>query len=112
LSTVLTCIATNMMSADQYIAIVVPGEIFKDAYKERGINANVLSRVLESSATMTSSFFFWNTCGAFMMVALGVSPWFYVPFAFVNWLSPIIEVIYAYLGFAIFPIDENEEVAT
>lgn len=108
LATVLTCIATNMMSADQYIAIVVPGEIFKDAYKERGINATVLSRVIESSATMTSSFFFWNTCGAFMMAALGVSPLLYVPFAFVNWLSPIIEVIYAYLGFAIFPLDEEQ----
>ncbi|MBN4074343.1 MAG: Na+/H+ antiporter NhaC [Alkaliphilus sp.] len=108
LSTVLTCIATNAFTADQYIAIVVPGEMFKDAYKERGINANVLSRVLESSATMTSSFFFWNTCGAFMMATLGVSPWLYVPFAFVNWLSPIIEVIYAYVGFAIFPLDEEQ----
>ncbi|MGV8145433.1 MAG: Na+/H+ antiporter NhaC [Alkaliphilus sp.] len=108
LSTVLTCIAMNVLAADQYLAIVVPGEMFKDAYKERGINANVLSRVLESSATMTSSFFFWNTCGAFMMATLGVSPWLYIPFAFVNWLSPIIEVIYAYFGFAIFPLDEDE----
>lgn len=72
-------------------AIIFPGEMYADEYKRRNIYAKVLSRTLEESGTLTSALIPWNTCGAFfLMGALGVSPFVYLPFAILNWLNPII----------------------
>jgi len=101
LSTIISCIAVNILAADQYLSIVLPGRLFKDEYARRGLAPKNLSRALEGGGTVTSALIPWNTCGAFMMATLGVSPLAYLPYAFLNLLIPVINVVYGYLGFSI-----------
>lgn len=101
LATVVSSIFLNAATADQYLAIIFPARMFKDAYKERDIDLKVLSRTLEDAGTLTSPLFPWNTCGAFIASALGVSPFAYLPYAILNWLNPLIAVIYGYTNFNI-----------
>lgn len=101
LATVLTSIAINILAADQYLAIVIPGRMYKDAYDEAGLEPRLLSRTLEDAGTMTSSLIPWNTCGAYMSSVLLVSPLAYAPYAFLNLLNPVIAVIYGYTGISI-----------
>jgi NhaC family Na+:H+ antiporter len=97
-ATVGSTVATNVVTADQYIAIVLPGRMFKGAYQKRGLAPVVLSRSLGDSATVTSALIPWNSCGAFMAATLGVATMAYAPFTFFNLLSPLISVVLAFLG--------------
>ncbi|SDB42878.1 transporter, NhaC family [Flavobacteriaceae bacterium MAR_2010_188] len=94
-STVASCLALNVTASDQYLAIVVPGKMFKQAYKDRGLAPENLSRTLEDSGTVTSVLVPWNTCGAYQSGVLGVSVSEYFFFAIFNWLSPIMTLIFA-----------------
>lgn len=97
-TTAATCIFCNFTMSDQYLAIVVPGRMFKEKYEEEGLHLKNLSRVLEDTGTLTSSLVPWSTCGAFMYATLAVHPFAYLPFAFLNLINPIVSVIYGYLG--------------
>ena len=107
LVTVLSCLFVNILCADQYLGIALPGKMFKDAYAERGLAPRNLSRALEDSGTVTSALVPWNTCGATMAGFLGVSTFAYAPFAFFNILSPIVSVIYGFTGFSIMTLEED-----
>ena len=104
-TTVVTCIGTNALAADQYIAIALPGRMFSGAYERHGLSRLNLSRTLEDSATLTSPLIPWNTCGAYMSATLGVATLSYAPFAFFNLLCPLIAIIYGFTGFALKPAD-------
>ena len=104
-ATVVTCLGTNILAADQFIAVALPGRMFRNEYERRGLSRLNLSRTLEDSATLTSVFVPWNTCGAYMSATLGVATLSYAPYAFFNMLCPVIAVIYAYTNFAIRPAD-------
>ncbi|TGK17235.1 Na+/H+ antiporter NhaC [Leptospira fluminis] len=97
-STVCTCLGTNVLCADQYLAIVVPGKMFHEAFVKKGIDPRNLSRILEDSGTMTSALVPWNSCGSFMSAALGVPTAVYFPFAFLNLLSPLLSLITGWTG--------------
>src|SRR5512145_430300 len=97
-ATVGSTVATNVVTADQYIAIVLPGRMFKGAFAKRGLAPVVLSRSIGDSATVTSALIPWNSCGAFMAATLGVATVAYAPFTFFNYLSPLISVAMAFLG--------------
>ncbi len=97
-ATLATCIGMNLLAADQYLAIVIPGRMYREAYEEQGLAPKNLSRALEDSGTLTSVLIPWNTCGAFMIATLGLDPWTYVPFCFVNLLNPLISSIYGFTG--------------
>jgi Na+:H+ antiporter, NhaC family len=97
-ATVGSTVVTNAVTADQYIAIVLPGRMFKGAFQKRGLAPVVLSRSLGDSATVTSALIPWNSCGAFMAATLGVATLAYAPFTFFNLLSPLISVALAFLG--------------
>lgn len=94
-STVASCLALNVTASDQYLAIVVPGKMFKKAYEERDLAPENLSRTLEDSGTVTSVLVPWNTCGAYQSGVLGVPVVDYFVFAIFNWLSPIMTLIFA-----------------
>jgi NhaC family Na+:H+ antiporter len=100
-STAGTCIFFNLTASDQYLAIVVPGRMYADTYKERGLKPEVLSRTLEDSGTVTSVLVPWNTCGATQSSVLGVSTWAYAPYCFFNIISPLMTVLFAYLNIKI-----------
>ncbi len=100
-----SCIGMNVVAADQYIAVVLPGKMFKAEFQKRNLDARNLSRVLEDSGTMTSALVPWNTCGAYMAATLGVATVAYLPFAFFNLLSPFVTVLYGYTGFKILRLE-------
>jgi NhaC family Na+:H+ antiporter len=97
-TTVVSCIGMNAVASDQYISIVIPGRMYKDAFEERGLHPKNLSRALEDSGTLTSPLIPWNSCGAFMWATLGVYPLAYLPYAFLNLLTPIVSIIYGFTG--------------
>jgi NhaC family Na+:H+ antiporter len=100
-STVGTCLAFNILASDQYIAIVVPGKMYTDAYKDHGLAPENLSRTLEDAGTVTSVLIPWNTCGVAQSGILGVATLAYAPFCIFNWVSPIMSLIVAGLGYKI-----------
>jgi len=102
-TTVLTCIGINVLAADQFIAVALPGRMYKDEYVRRGLDRLNLSRTLEDSATLTSALIPWNTCGAYMSATLGIATISYAPFAFFNLLCPLIAIIYGFANVALKP---------
>ncbi|MBO9491393.1 Na+/H+ antiporter NhaC [Endozoicomonas sp. G2_1] len=106
-STVATCIGTNSLTADQYIAIVMPGRMYKEEYQRRGLHPVVLSRTLEDSATITSPLMPWNTCGAYMYGVLGLASFEYLAYCFFNIINPILAVIYGFIGYNIKQLANN-----
>jgi len=107
-ATILTCFGVNVLASDQYMAIVVPGRMFRRAYLERRLHPKNLSRALEDSGTVTSALIPWNTCGAQMATVLGVATVAYAPYAFLNWLCPLISIVYGFTGISIARISEQE----
>ena len=100
-TTVGTCVGMNTLTADQYIAIVLPGRMFKVEYRRRGLHEKNLARVLEDAGTITSPLVPWNTCGAYMAATLGVPTLAYLPFCFFNLINPVVSLFYGFTGFRI-----------
>ena len=94
-STVASCLALNLTASDQYLAIVVPGKMYAQAYKDKGLAPENLSRTLEDSGTVTSVLVPWNTCGAYHSGVLGVDTLHYAGYAIFNWLSPFMTLLFA-----------------
>ncbi len=107
-ATVVTCFSSNVVGCDQYMSIIIPARMFNEEYKRRGLHPKVLSRTLEDAGTMTSPLVPWNTCGAFMTVTLGVATFDYLPFAFLAILSPFIALFYAFTGWTIQYVTQEE----
>ncbi|WP_034756316.1 Na+/H+ antiporter NhaC [Rossellomorea vietnamensis] len=107
-STVVSCFATNASCSEQYISVVVPSRMYANAYKEKGLHSKNLSRALEDGGTLTSVFIPWNTCGVFILGTLGVHAFEYAPYAVLNFIVPIISIIYAFTGFTITKLSETE----
>jgi NhaC family Na+:H+ antiporter len=109
-STALTCIGFNVTASDQYLAIVVPGRMFADTYRKRGLCPENLSRTLEDSGTVTSVLVPWNTCGATQSSVLGVATILYLPYCFFNLISPLMTMAYAYLNLKITKCEPPTEI--
>lgn len=108
LLTVVTCIATNLLCADQYVAIVVPGRMYKEIYEDRRLKNKNLSRVLEDAGTMTSGLIPWTTCGAYMAGTLGVATLVYMPYCFLNLCNPLVSIFYGFTGISMEKMTEEE----
>jgi len=107
--TIFSCFGMNILASDQYLAIIVPGRMYRGAYLKRGLHPKNLSRALEDSATLTSPLIPWNTCGAYMSTVLGVSCFTYLPFAFLNLASPLISMFYGFTGITIEKIEDDPD---
>lgn len=101
LTTCLSSFACNLLLADQYMAIVLPGRMYQSAYAERGLHPRMLSRCLEDVGTITSVLVPWNSCGAFHANLFGVSTLAYAPYAFLNWINPIVSIVITYMGIGV-----------
>lgn len=110
-STAATCVFFNITTSDQYLAILVPGRMYADVYKKRGLKPENLSRTLEDSATVTSVLVPWNTCGATQASVLGVATLTYAPYCFFNIISPLMTILYGYLKIGIHYYEKEEELA-
>ncbi|MBJ2173238.1 sodium:proton antiporter [Aureibaculum sp. A20] len=100
-ATVVSCLGLNIVASDQYLAIVIPGKMFKKAYEDKGLAPENLSRTLEDSGTVTSVLIPWNTCGAYQSSVLGVGVGEYFIYAIFNWLSPFMTLLFAALNIKI-----------
>lgn len=96
-----TAIGTNIVAPDQYLSIVVPGRMYRQAYRDAGLHPKNLSRALEDAGTLTSPLIPWNSCGAYMYATLGVFPFAYLPWAFLNLLNPLVSALYGWTGWTI-----------
>jgi NhaC family Na+:H+ antiporter len=112
MTVILSCIGINIVAADQYIAIVLPGKMYRAEFARRGIEAKNLSRVIEDSGTLTSPLVPWNTCGAYMASTLGVATLAYLPFAFFNLINPLVSIVYGFTGFTITRIEDAPQPET
>jgi Na+:H+ antiporter, NhaC family len=101
LSVVATCLGLNVIAGDQYVAVVLPSRVFRVVFARRGLAPRMLSRTVEDTGTVTSVLVPWNSCGAYMTGVLGVSTMQYLPYAFFNYLNPLVAVAYALTGFRI-----------
>ena len=110
-STVISCLGLNVIASDQYLAIVIPGKMFKKAYEDKGLAPENLSRTLEDSGTVTSVLIPWNTCGAYQSSVLGVGVGEYFIYAIFNWLSPFTTLLFAALNIKIKQISGKLETA-
>ena len=106
-STATTGVMLNVAIADQYLCILLTGNMFKDVYDKEGYERRLLSRATEDSATVTSVLVPWNTCGMTQSTVLGVSTMTYLPYCFFNILSPLMSIAVAGLGYKIFRKEES-----
>ncbi|MBN2892087.1 MAG: Na+/H+ antiporter NhaC [Bacteroidales bacterium] len=107
-STAFTCIFFNITASDQYISIVVPGKMYASTFKKMDLKPEVLSRTLEDAGTVTSVLVPWNTGGATQARVLGVPTLDYLPYAFFNYLSPLMSILVAYLNIKIRRISDKK----
>ncbi|MDH4057344.1 MAG: Na+/H+ antiporter NhaC [Cyclobacteriaceae bacterium] len=111
-STAVTCLFFNVTASDQYMAIAVPGRMYADTYRKRGLKPEVLSRTLEDSGTVTSVLVPWNTCGATQAGVLGIATVAYAPYCFFCIISPFMTIAFAYLNIKIRRLDNEGENTT
>ena len=108
----LTSIGFNVVAGDQYIAIVLPARMFMLTFRERGLHPETLATAVENSGTVTSPLIPWNSCGAYMSAALGVSTFVYFPYCFFNFLNPILGLVYGFVGINVQHLAEQEQIAS
>jgi Na+:H+ antiporter, NhaC family len=111
LSTALTAVGSNFLLCDQYMSLVMTGRMYADAYRERGLAPENLSRVTEDAGTVTDPLVPWGSGGAYQTATLGVPTILYAPFAFFCWISPLVTILYGYTGWSIKPLAAAEPVA-
>ena len=101
-STILACLVGNMSMGEAYMSIILGGQLFGTAYDDAGVDRRVLSRSLEEGATLTTTLIPWTTGGAFFATTLGVSVLDYAPWALLNWINPLVGMVFAYFGIGLF----------
>ncbi|ADC49485.1 Na+/H+ antiporter NhaC [Alkalihalophilus pseudofirmus OF4] len=99
---------TNVTTAEQYISVVLPGRMYVQSFKEKKLHPKNLSRAVEDGGTLTSVFVPWNTCAIFIFATLAVHPFEYAPYAVLNFVVPILSIIYAWTGFTITRLTDEE----
>ena len=98
LTTVVVELLLNLVTASQYMTLVLGGKLMMPVYKEKDMLPQTLSRTLEDSGTVTSPLIPWNLCGAFISAALGVHCFSYLPFALFCWICPVVAILWGFLG--------------
>lgn len=109
LATVASCITMALTTGNSYLSILIPGEMFRDAYRERGLAAKNLSRTLEDAGTVFVPLVPWSAAGAYMTACLGVETLDYLPWAVLCYTGFIFAIIYGYTGFGIAKLSDEEK---
>lgn len=101
-STVASGLFMNLTTADQYISIILTGNMFKEVYKNCGYESRLLGRTVEDAVTVTSPLIPWNSCGMTQSTVLGISTFTYLPYCFFNYISPLMSICVAAIGYKIY----------
>ena len=102
---------SNLLTADQYVSIIITGDTFRGLYEKRGLEGRLLSRSVEDTATITSVLIPWNSCGMTQSTVLGVSTITYLPYCIFNLVSPFVSLFVAMIGYKIYRKSEVSESA-
>lgn len=106
---VVTAIIVNLLSASQYVAILIPGRMYLSSYDNLHIRRNVASRTCEDAGTVTSPLVPWGLCGVYFTGTLGVATVDYLPFTYLALFCPLIAILYAVTGkFIWYNTDEEQ----
>lgn len=105
-TTIATCFIVNITTCEQYLAIALPGKLFKKSYQDLGLAPENLSRALEDGGTMTAVLVPWNTGAVYTTSILGVSPITYVPYCLFNFLCPLTSIFMASMNMKIKRLNE------
>jgi len=100
--TISTGVISHMSMGEAYLSIIFGGQIFKKSYKDHNLEKHMLSRTLEEGATLSTTLIPWTTSGAFVTGILAISPLDFAPWAFFNYINPLLSILLAYLGLGIF----------
>lgn len=109
-TTIVSCTGINLAVGEQYLSIVLPGQLLESSYQKANLHPKVLSRSLEDAGTITHPLVPWGVTGAFIMTTLGVGAE-YVPFVFISFLTPIIAIVYGYTNFKLANISREGQTA-
>ena len=108
-ATITTAVIGNLSMGETYIVIILNSQLYKKAYQDKGVKSSVLSRSVEEGSTLTTALIPWSTTSIFYLTTLGVQTLDYAPYALLNYFNPIIGIIFAYLGIALFKTDKTEQ---
>jgi NhaC family Na+:H+ antiporter len=108
-STVGSGLFFNLVTGDQYISIILTGNLFRKLYDERDLEHRLLSRSIEDSATITSVLIPWNSCGMTQSTVLGVATLTYMPYCIFNIISPLMSIFMATIGYKIYKRSDNAQ---
>lgn len=112
-ATISTALIGNLSMGETYIVIILNSQLYKKAYQDKGIKSSVLSRSVEEGSTLTTALVPWSTTSVFYVSTLGVATLDYAPYALLNYINPLLAIVFAYLGIAIFRVGKstNQSVA-
>ncbi|UOQ45888.1 Na+/H+ antiporter NhaC [Halobacillus salinarum] len=108
-STVLSCLGINVVIGEQYLSIILPGQMLEESYEQTNLHPKNMSRTLEDAGTLIHPLIPWGVTGAFIMTTLNVGVG-YIPFSFLCFICPMIAVIYGYTGFTLTPLAKQDVV--
>lgn len=110
LATIASCATVAFVTGSSYLSILIPGELFKEAYPRKNLHPKNLSRTLEDSGTVLVPLIPWSAAGAYMASTLGVPTLEYLPWAVLNYTGIIFAIIWAVTGFGIAKLNDNKKV--
>lgn len=109
-TTIITAFGCNIALGEGYISIILSGEMFKDEFDKVGLDRSVLSRSLEEGSTLMTALIPWTTTGAFYTATLGIATLDYAQWALLNWINPLVGILFAWLGIALFKASDTKPV--
>lgn len=109
LTTLITAFFINVFGANQYLSVIIPGQMFQGSYGRLGLHRKNLSRNLEAGGTLLAPLIPWNSSGVFMYTVLAVNPLSYAPFALLCWLTPVVATAFGYTGVTIATVPVVED---
>lgn len=109
LSTIASCFTVAFVTGSSYLSILLPGQLFRDAYPRLNLKPKNLSRTLEDSGTVLVPLIPWSAAGAYMYATLGVPVLEYLPWAIFNYMGIVFAIIFAFTGFGIAYINPEKK---
>ena len=106
-ATIVTAFAGNLSMGETYIVIILNSQLYKKAYQDKGVKSSVLSRSVEEGSTLTTALIPWSTTSIFYVETMGVQTLDYAPYALLNYFNPLLAIVFAYLGIALFKTEEK-----
>lgn len=98
-STLCSGIVLNACTADQYLSLIISGNMFRNVYRREHLDDRLLSRTIEDGVSVTSPLIPWSSCGVTQATVLGVPTLVYFPYCVFNYITPVMSIVVITLGY-------------